>query len=81
MSGKSPKILQEVIRDKKKEKKLCKHKSGKKSFSSYSHFYVKRIVIYSLLGIPFLNLFPFFLSPESLPEVLLIFRTPVHHIV
>lgn len=37
----------------KKEKKLYKHRSENKSFPSYSHFYVKKIVFYSPRGIPF----------------------------
>lgn len=28
---------------KKKDKKLYKHRSGNKSFSNYSHFYVKKL--------------------------------------
>jgi len=56
ISGKSPIVLWEVIRIQKKEKKLYKHRSRNKSFSSYSHFYVKKIVIYSSLGI-FFNFF------------------------
>jgi len=37
----------------KKKEKSYKHKSGNKSFPSYSHFYVKKIVIYNPLGNPF----------------------------
>jgi len=55
--GKSPAVFRELIRvSKKKKESLYKHRPENKSFPSYSHFHVKKIVIYSPLGIPFLNL-------------------------
>jgi len=59
LSEKSPAVLREVIRDPKTRKKAYKHGAGNKSFPSHSHFYVKKIVIYSPFGISLKFFFKF----------------------
>jgi len=53
VSGKSRRIFRDLIWDPKRRKKSYKHRSGNKSFPSYSHFYVKKNVFYIPRGIPF----------------------------